>query len=130
MPASSASSLSSRSQPSCSGIQRNSSHRDPKLLLGAESDFDETESVASSASSRTSVSTFSYSSRCSHRSKSTAAVSASIATSCVSLRVLESRKNQIERELARVQHELQLRESQQAVARLSSSFGPPENDKK
>ncbi|KAG6580094.1 uncharacterized protein IUM83_15705 [Phytophthora cinnamomi] len=115
MPASSASSLSSRSQPSCSGIQRNSSHRDPKLLLGAESDFDEV-----GASNK----------RVCHRSKSTAAVSASIATSCVSLRVLESRKNQIERELARVQHELQLRESQQAVARLSSSFGPPENDKK
>ncbi|KAG7382843.1 hypothetical protein PHYPSEUDO_004294 [Phytophthora pseudosyringae] len=76
-----------------------------------------TSSVASSSSSRSSLSTLS---RSSQGSRLTGGASASLATSYVSFRELELRKSQIERELAQVQYELQLRESQRAAAQLQA----------
>ncbi|KAG2767317.1 hypothetical protein Pcac1_g21410 [Phytophthora cactorum] len=122
MPASSISSVASRS-PDKRSTTSNASNliRGHKLLLRSEQDSDETASVASTTSSRSSFSTLTRLSRNSRRAQG---ISPSLATSYVSLSDLELRKSQIERELAEVQHELQLRESQQAAARVSSTSLP------
>ncbi|KAI9992994.1 hypothetical protein PInf_015049 [Phytophthora infestans] len=118
MPGSSKSSVFSRSSGKQTATNNASNlNRSHKLLLRNESDFDETASVASTTSSRSSTSTVS---RFSQNSRWTESNPGSFATSYASLSDLELRKNQIERELAQVQRELQLRESQQAAARVSS----------
>ncbi|KAF4041813.1 hypothetical protein GN244_ATG05849 [Phytophthora infestans] len=118
MPGSSKSSVFSRSSGKQTATNNASNlNRSHKLLLRNESDFDETASVASTTSSRSSTSTLS---RFSQNSRWTERNPGSFATSYASLSDLELRKNQIERELAQVQRELQLRESQQATARVSS----------